>query len=127
MRLFSALICLLLACLIGYFSMTLGVDRRGEAWAVSDFYIYIFVVVFALPFWLFLFLPLYFLVPSKSIAWRWYIAPIIGVLVGFVGSLILADGRFDIREQPFLRIYFAPAIVGFFTFLLGFGFKSQIK
>jgi hypothetical protein len=124
MRLLSALTCLLLACAIGYIFIIIGVDQRGGAWPISGLFFYGVGVVYALPFWLFTFLPLYWCTSSKSFVWRWYVSSIIGCLIGAVGSLILTKGYFDVSNVGIIRIELAPVIIGFSTFLLGTIFKN---
>jgi len=87
---------------------------------ISPLIIYIFVVVWASPFWLFTFVPPYLLADSKSLVWRWYIAPIIGILVGSIGSLIV----FGAKDADFPNIRMTPAVIGFALFLFGVIFKK---
>ena len=115
-----ALGCLLLACLIGQIFLSWGIDNRGSSMPISPLIIYIFVVVYASPFWLFTFVPPYLLADSKSLVWRWYIAPILGILVGSIGSLIV----FGAQDTDFPNIRMTPAVIGFALFLIGLIFKK---
>ena len=118
MRFFEALACLFGACLIGQVFMTLGLDAGDGAWLVSPCIVYFFIVVCAAPAWLCTFLPIYLLSNSKSLFWRWFAAPPIGALVGFVSGIIMfTPTRYDFYDFP--RQNLAPLVIGFVTFLFG--------
>jgi thiamine transporter ThiT len=101
----------------------LRVDNRADANLFILVYFYCWMVMCASPFWLLTFLPLYLAVPSKSFVWGWNVAPLIGLLIGLVGSLII----FGKQDFDYPRDLFFPAAIGFTVFLLGAIFKSSSK
>ena len=101
----------------------LRADNQGDVNLFVLVYFYGWMVVCASPFWLLTFLPLYLAVPSKSFIWGWNVAPLIGLLIGLVGSLIL----FGKQDFDYPRDLFFPAAIGFTVFLLGALFKSRSK
>jgi|ERR1039458_5344299 hypothetical protein len=119
--------CLLVACVPGEIILSFGGDFRASSHddaythLVIWFFIYCWMVVFAAPFWLFTFLPLYLAVPAKSFFWRWSVAPTIGLLIGSVGSLIV----FGKQDFYYPLDLFFPAAIGFTVFLLGAIFKRR--
>ena len=118
MRFFDALACLFRACLVGQIFMTFGFDARPWAWPISSIALYVFIVACTAPSWLFTFLPLYLISNSKSLFWRWYIAPPIGALIGLVsGFIMFAPTQYDLYDFP--RQNMTPLVIGFTTFLFG--------
>jgi hypothetical protein len=120
-----ALGCLFIACIAGEIVLCLGQDLRASNRAEDNLlifpYIYGWMVVFAAPFWLFTFLPLYLAVPAQSFLWRRSVAPIIGLLIGIGGSL-LVFGRQDFYAPRDLCF---PAAIGFTVFLSGAILKNR--
>jgi uncharacterized membrane protein YccC len=120
-----ALACLFLACVVGEIVLCLGQDLRASNRVEDNLvvfpYIYGWMVMFAAPFWLFTFLPLYLAVPAQSFVWRRSVAPLIGLLIGIVGSLVVF-GRQDFYAP---RDLFFPAAIGFTVFLLGAILKNR--
>jgi hypothetical protein len=101
MKFFDALACLLLAGVVGLLFMTCGLDLRGGEWPIYPAGVYILIVVYAAPSWLFTFVPVYLIAGSQSLVWRWYIAPT----------------KYEFYDFP--RECFAPLIIGFATFFFG--------
>jgi hypothetical protein len=101
----------------------LRVDNQGNVNLSVLVYFYGWMVVCASPFWLFTFLPLFLAVPSKSFIWRLNVAPLIGLLIGLVGSLVI----FGKQDFDYPRDLFFPAAIGFTVFLLGAFLKSRSK
>jgi hypothetical protein len=118
MKLFDAFACLLLACLVGLLFMTVGVGDHGYKWALWMSLFYAFILLCSFPFWLFTFAPLYLITSANSFFWRWYVAPVIGALIGFVsGMLVFAPTQYEFYDFP--RQYLAPLVIGFVTFFAG--------
>ena len=124
MKFIRAIAGLLLACLIGQIFMIWGI-QRGDAVQVSFIWIYGFIVVYASPFWLFIFLPLYVWAAPGSLPWKWYVAPPLGMLIGFLAGLMVFGAHFDAADAIERRISLVPAVIGFSLFL--FGSISKIR
>jgi len=124
MKVVLPVVYLLLACFIGLIFMSWGI-YRGDTVQISPILIYGFVVVYAFPLWLFAFLPLFICVAPKSLLWRWYVAPPLGAVLGFVAGLIAFGAHFDTSDNVGVRISITPTIIGFLLFL--FGTVSKIR
>jgi len=118
MKFVTALICLLLACFMGDVFVYWGKDTRG-GWPISPAVIYLGIVVWASPFWLFTFVPPFLLASSGSIFWKWYVAPFAGILIGFLSSLMVFGKMGDTADGNFSQIFLAPFAIGFSLFLFG--------
>jgi hypothetical protein len=122
-----ALGCLFVGCIVGTIVLCLGQDLRAsnQGWDNLLIFplIYGWVVMFAAPFWLLTFLPLYLVVPAQSFIWRWSMAPLIGLLIGVAGSLLV----FGSQDFYAPRDLVFPAAIGFSVFLLGAVLKNRFK
>jgi len=110
--------CLLLACFIGSL-MVWDVNSHSGTWKFSVLFFYLFVLIMAAPFWLFIFLPLYFVAPAGSFFWRWYVAPVVGIVLGLGMSYLLSAYSSGIDKEVATEWFLAPVVVGFCAFLFG--------
>ena len=118
MKLFDALGCLFLACLVGLLFMTLGMNGHAYTWPVWLSLFYGLTLLCSFPFWLCTFAPLYLITGARSFFWRWYVAPIVGAIIGYVSGLILfAPTQYEFYDFP--NQYLTPPVIGFVTFLSG--------
>jgi hypothetical protein len=110
---------------VGAIVLCLGQDLRASNQGWDNLlifpFIYGWVLAFAAPFWLFTFLPLYLAVSAQSFIWRLSVAPVIGLVIGAAGSLLIF-GRQDFYAP---RDLLFPAAIGLTVFLLGAVLKKR--
>jgi len=121
-----AVVYLALACLVGLLFVSWGI-YRGDTVPIPLFALFWCILVFASPFWLLVFLPLYLCVAPKSLFWRLYVAPPLGALIGLVAGLMAFGAHFDTEDATGIRISLAPAVIGLTLFLFGTISKIRTK
>lgn len=132
MRFLKAILCLVVACVLGLWFVRFFTGPNnysaGGSWGDPDWVIVIAFIWVALPLWLIVFLPLFFAFKKRSRIWRWYVSIPLGGLCGLIGYLVtmrgdsssLFTGPADERVFSWL-----PVVIGALTFLGGAIFKSQ--
>lgn len=126
-KILSAICCWLLGTLLGFALsvILMGVSLLGEPNAIPPFVFFPVFLLYALPVWLFIFLPTFFLISGEKIFWHPLVAPAIGGLVALLIFFLPLGGVSSLFQGSGRKMTWMPIFIGIFTFALGSLFKRS--